>query len=56
MAYMRLSKKEPRGRWRGPPFQIVCAFEEESNIRKTWKSLPRCKEERARNGRKEPRV
>jgi hypothetical protein len=36
-----------------PPFQIVCGFEKGNNLRKLWKSLPRCKEERARNGLKE---
>jgi hypothetical protein len=49
-------KKWPPSRRHGPPYQLTCPFEQESNLRKTWKSLPRCKEERARNGPDEPRV
>jgi hypothetical protein len=48
-----VSKKGPLGRRRSPPHQIVRGFEEECNLGKRWKSLPSCKEERARNGLKE---
>jgi hypothetical protein len=36
-----------------PPYQLTYSLGQGSKLRKTWKSLPRCKEERAENGVKE---
>jgi hypothetical protein len=48
-----LPKDWPPSRWHGAPYQLTYSLGQESNLRKLWKSLPSCKEERARNGLKE---
>src|SRR5918994_71202 len=46
----------PLSRRHGTPHRLICGLRKESNLRKQWESPPRCKEERDRNGHKEPNL